>query len=166
MSETWKGPTAVIGLLTIFTTIGIFVYQELKKNPTLERSDSTSSSLVPIDTSKLTLVDYEEKVGRWEANVDSIKQKISLYDDSLKLKRRWISKLESWISIKEEILKEQNLEDSYRQKQKIETNSLRTELQFEIADTFRYQDKSVGLLQLQSKIKDSLRRLKEYYKIQ
>ncbi len=102
MAENWKGPTAIIGILTVLTTIGIFVYQELK---TPHNPSNQDSLLFPqIDTPKLTLKDYEEKVGRWETKLDSINRSISLYNDSFKLKAKWISKTESWILLKKDIL--------------------------------------------------------------
>ncbi len=54
----------------------------------------------------------------------------------------------------------------YRRKQKKELDSIETVLRFENADTFRYQDKKVGFFKLQKKITDSIRRLKEFYKIE
>jgi Tfp pilus assembly major pilin PilA len=164
MAESWKGPTAILGILTIVTTIGIFGYQEYYK-----KSDSSTivdSSIVKIDSGKINLQEYTSKVAQFENRIHSIEKAIGLYSDSFATKSKYIKKTNSYIEFLQDYIRRPEADTTLRRRFNNNLDSARWDVARENADTLRYQMRVQNLLQLKSRTNDSLRWFKEYFQSQ
>jgi hypothetical protein len=161
MSEKWKGPTAVLGILTILTTIAIFIYQE-RKPPATDKPKQQSP-----DKPTISLQNYTKIVNNYESAIDSINKLISLYSGSFEQKVKRIKITTAHIEVLNDILKNDSLPDWARSNKKRELDTLKNvTLPLENADTLRYKIKITRLLKQHKEISDSLRYYKEYNKIE
>lgn len=95
MSESWKAPAAVIGIITILFTIGTFVYNERKNSIEKEEQEKEASHIKDsIKAENISKKQKQESRISIEKRLEEIETKLTVFNDSLVIHAALISKSE------------------------------------------------------------------------
>ena len=161
MSDSWKGPSAIIGILGILVTVGIFGYQawdakeqRLKDEKKLQEQNNSSLR----KEQEMALQAAQKKLNKTNIlkEIKRLQEALPKYDDSLAHIETLIKKSNSSIAYYTEELKNPSLHQVLVETYNTVLDSKLKTYKFESADSFRYEYRKQQIKTVLKKLTDSL----------